>query len=48
MTAGKIARELFWTNKEFSSVDIIPPLFSTLIYHTAMNNGPAGGRSSKT
>jgi hypothetical protein len=48
MTAGKIARELFWTNQEFSSVDIIPPLFFTLIYHTGMNNRSAGGRSSKT
>jgi hypothetical protein len=33
MTAGRIARELWWTNLEFSSVDIIPPWFSTVIYH---------------
>jgi hypothetical protein len=33
MTAGRIAIELWWTNKELSSVDIIPPWFSMLIYH---------------
>jgi hypothetical protein len=32
MTAGSIARELWWTNHEFSVADIIPPWFSTLIY----------------
>jgi hypothetical protein len=31
--AGRIARELWWTNQEFSPVDIIPPLFSMFIYH---------------
>jgi hypothetical protein len=30
----RIARELRWTNQEFSSVDFIPPRFSMLIYHT--------------
>jgi hypothetical protein len=25
MTAGEIARELWWTNHEFSPVDSIPP-----------------------
>jgi hypothetical protein len=33
MTTGRIARKLCWTNYEFSSVDIIPPWFSVLIYH---------------
>jgi hypothetical protein len=26
-----IARELWWTNQKFSSVDIIPPWFSMLM-----------------
>jgi hypothetical protein len=33
MTAGRIARELWWTNQEISSVDNIPPWFSMLMYH---------------
>jgi hypothetical protein len=34
MTAGKIVRELWWTNQEFSPVNlIIPPQLSILIYH---------------
>jgi hypothetical protein len=32
MTAGRIAKEFRWTNKEFSSGDIIPPWFFMLIY----------------
>jgi hypothetical protein len=32
-TAGRTARELLWTNQEFSPVNIIPPWFSMLIYH---------------
>jgi hypothetical protein len=28
MTTGRIYRELWWTNEEFSSVDIIPPWLS--------------------
>jgi hypothetical protein len=33
MTAGRITTELWWS-QEFFSVDIIiPPWFSTLIYH---------------
>jgi hypothetical protein len=31
--AGRIARELWWTNQKFFSVDIIPPWFSMPIYH---------------
>jgi hypothetical protein len=31
MTAGTIARELWWSNEEFP-VNIIPPWFSILIY----------------
>jgi hypothetical protein len=34
---GHIARELWWTNEEFSPVDIIASLFSMLIYH--LENG---------
>jgi hypothetical protein len=33
MTAGRIARELWWTNQEFSSVDIISLWLSILIHH---------------
>jgi hypothetical protein len=33
MTAGRIARELWWKNQEFSSFDIIPPWFAMFIYH---------------
>jgi hypothetical protein len=32
-SADMIARELWWTNQDFSSVGITPPWFSTLIYH---------------
>jgi hypothetical protein len=32
-SAGGIARELWWANKELPLVDIIPPWFSMLIYH---------------
>jgi hypothetical protein len=31
--SGMIARELWWTNQEFSPIDIIPPQFSMVIYH---------------
>jgi hypothetical protein len=34
-SAGMIARELWWTNQEFSSVDIIPSWFLMLVYHLA-------------
>jgi hypothetical protein len=33
-SAGRIARELWWTN-QFSSVNFIPPWFSMLMYHLA-------------
>jgi hypothetical protein len=33
MTAGRIARELWWKNQESSSVDNIPSWFSMPIYH---------------
>jgi hypothetical protein len=39
--------ELWWMN-QVSSVDIIPPWFSMLIYHLGINNRPVGGRSSET
>jgi hypothetical protein len=32
-STGWIARELWWTNQEFSSVDIITPWLSMLMYH---------------
>jgi hypothetical protein len=32
-SAGRIARELWWMNQNFSPVDIIPPWFSMLMYH---------------
>jgi hypothetical protein len=32
-SAGRTVRELWWTNQKFSSVNIIPPLFTMLIYH---------------
>jgi hypothetical protein len=33
MTTGRNARELWWTNQEFSYFNIIPLWFSMLIYH---------------
>jgi hypothetical protein len=33
MTAGRIARELWWTKQELSSINITAPWFSMLIYH---------------
>jgi hypothetical protein len=47
MTAGRIARELWWTIQEFYLPDIIPPWLSMLIY-LGTNNRPVGGRSSET
>jgi hypothetical protein len=33
-SAGRITRELWWTNQEISSVNIIiQPQYSTLMYH---------------
>jgi hypothetical protein len=46
-SGGRIARELSWTNRALSSVDIIPPWFSMFIYHVGKNNRPVGGRSSE-
>jgi hypothetical protein len=31
-SAGRIARELWWTNHKLSSVDVSPPWYSMLIY----------------
>jgi hypothetical protein len=43
MTAGRIARELWWTSQEFSPASIIiSPWLSMLIYHLGMNNRPVG------
>jgi hypothetical protein len=33
MTAGRVARELWWTNQEISSVDVIPSWISILMYN---------------
>jgi hypothetical protein len=41
--AGRITRDLWWTNQEFSPVNIIPPWFTL-----RMNNRPGGGHSSET
>jgi hypothetical protein len=35
-SAGRFARELWWTSQEFSSVNIIPPRLSMLMYHLAL------------
>jgi hypothetical protein len=43
MTAGRIARELWWMNQEFPPVNIISPWFSMLIYHLG-----DGGHNSET
>jgi hypothetical protein len=32
-SAGKIDRELWWTNQEFFSVDGIPPMFSMSMHY---------------
>jgi hypothetical protein len=48
MTAGRIVKELWRTNQEFSPADVIPPWFFVLIYHLGKNNRPVGGRSSDT
>jgi hypothetical protein len=32
-SAGRIGRELWWTNQDFSSVDVTPLLFSMFICH---------------
>jgi hypothetical protein len=47
MTAGRNARELWWTNQVVSLVGIIPPWFSMLIITWGMNDKPVGGRSSE-
>jgi hypothetical protein len=39
-STGWIAREFWWTNQEFSPVDIIMPCFSMLIYH--LGDGTVG------
>jgi hypothetical protein len=46
--AGRIVRELCWTNPEFSPADIIPPWFSMIISYLGTNNRLAGGRRSET
>jgi hypothetical protein len=37
MTAVRIARELWCINQKFSSVNIIPPWLSMIIYHLGTN-----------
>jgi hypothetical protein len=46
--AGRIARELWTTNQEFSPVDIIPPWFSSLIYRLGDEQWAVDGRISET
>jgi hypothetical protein len=33
MTAGRIARELWWTNQEFSSLDVVSQWLTILVYY---------------
>jgi hypothetical protein len=47
-SAGRISRELWLKNQEFSTVDIIPPWFSMLLYHLEMNTKHVGDSSSET
>jgi hypothetical protein len=47
MTAGSIARELWWTNQEFSSVDVFPWV-SIIIYHLELNSRAVAGLISET
>lgn len=48
MAAGRVARELWWTN-QFSPVDIILSFFFMLIHITrGMNSRPVGGRISES
>jgi hypothetical protein len=52
-SAGRDAEELWWTNQEFSSVDIIPPCI-TMDHHVFTiptgrgKNRPVGAFSSQT
>jgi hypothetical protein len=46
-SADMIARELWWTNQKFYTVDIIPLYLSMLIYYLGANNSPIGGRSAE-
>jgi hypothetical protein len=39
-SAGRVAREIWWTKEEFYPVDIIPPWFSMLIYHLGVIKKP--------
>jgi hypothetical protein len=47
-SAGWIARELWWTNKEYSLIDIIPPWYPSSYITRGMNNTLLGGYSSET
>jgi hypothetical protein len=48
VSADRIYRELWWTNLESFSVDVIPLWSFMLIYHLGMINRPIGGSSSET
>jgi hypothetical protein len=47
MTAGSIARELWWTNQELSCVDVFPWV-SMLIYHLELKSRAVAGLISET
>jgi hypothetical protein len=47
LLATRFARELWWKNQEFPSVDIIPH-GSLCSYAACRMNSPFGGRSSDT
>jgi hypothetical protein len=48
ITAGRIAREFWWTTQAFSSVNvIIVSWFSMLIYHVGIDNRAVAAHSSE-
>jgi hypothetical protein len=48
MSAGRIARELWWMNQEFSPVSISPLWFSMLILTKGMNSTSIGCHNSES
>jgi hypothetical protein len=48
ISAGSIARELWWTSQEFSPVGIFVPWLSTFTFTREMSYRHVGGRSSDT
>jgi hypothetical protein len=48
VSAGRTARDLWWTSQEFSPAGIIPTMALHADIIRGMNNIPVGGRSSET